>query len=82
MRYFIYLLIENLITRPQRVIKNLRSFFREKKRKKKNIVHIRALSLLSTLKITLRKENTIILRVTGRTTEQKQKQQLEERVAL
>jgi hypothetical protein len=45
-------------------------------------VHIRALSLLSTLKITLRKENTIILRVTGRTTEQKQKQQLEERVAL
>jgi hypothetical protein len=82
MRYFMYLLIENLITRPQRVIKNLRSFFREKKRKKKNIVHIRALSLLSTLKITLRKENTIILRVTGRTTEQKQKQQLEERVAL
>jgi hypothetical protein len=82
MRYFMYLLIENLITRPQRVIKNLRSFFREKKRKKKNIVHIRALSLLSTLKITLRKENTIILRVTGIPTEQKQKQQLEERVAL
>ena len=81
MRYFIYLLIENLITRPQRVIKNLRSFFREKKREKKNIVHIRALSLLSTLKITLLKENTI-LRVTGITTEQKQKQQLEERVAL
>ena len=81
MRYFIYLLIENLITRPQRVIKNLRSFFREKKRKKKNIVHIRALSLLSTLKITLRKENTT-LSVTGIPTEQKQKQQLEERVAL
>jgi len=50
-------------------------------RKKKNIVHIRALSLLSTLKITLLKENTI-LRVTGITTEQKQKQRLEERVAL
>jgi hypothetical protein len=81
MRYFIYLLIENLITRPQRVIKNLRSFFREKKKKKKNIVHIRALSLLSTLKITLLKENTI-LRDTGITTEQKQKQRLEERVAL
>ena len=81
MRYFIYLLIENVITWPQRVIKNLRSFFREKKKKKKNIVHIRALSLLSTLKITLLKENTI-LRVTGITTEQKQKQRLEERVAL
>ena len=81
MRYFIYLLIENLITRPQRVIKNLRSFFREKKKKKKNIVHIRALSLLSTLKITLLKENTI-LRVTGITTEQKQKQQQKERDAL
>ena len=38
-------------------------------------------TLLSTLKITLLKENTI-LRVTGITTEQQQKQRLEERVAL
>ena len=79
MRYFIYLLIETLITRPYRVIKNLRSFFREKKKKKKkHRPHSRA---LVTLKITLLKENTI-LRVTGITTEQKQKQRLEERVAL
>lgn len=80
MRYFIYLLIENLITRPQRVIKNLRSFFREKKKKKKKKQRPHSRALI-TLKITLLKENTI-LRVTGITTEQKQKQQLEERVAL
>jgi hypothetical protein len=62
------------------VIKNLRSFFREKKKKKKKKQRPHSRALI-TLKITLLKENTI-LRVTGITTEQKQKQQLEERVAL
>ena len=80
MRYFIYLLIENLITRPQRVIKNLRSFFREKKKKKKKTTSTFARSHYSQNHFIL-KENTI-LRVTGITTEQKQKQQLQERVAL